>query len=153
MNILNIVIGIFAIFGALDRLANNRFGLGEEFERGFHLFGSLALSMIGIPLFSGFVTKIYLATAAIEVISTRSYVGSIAVLAIVISTLLNAMYYIPALLNLFTVRRDGKFGDCRAKYHWEYVTALVAFIILNLGCGIFSDKIIDLIEKGLSMFA
>ena len=48
MNILNIVIGIFAILGALDRLANNRFGLGEEFERGFHLFGSLALSMIGM---------------------------------------------------------------------------------------------------------
>lgn len=48
MNILNVVIGIFAILGALDRLANNRFGLGEEFERGFHLFGSLALSMIGM---------------------------------------------------------------------------------------------------------
>ena len=48
MNVLNIVIGAFAILGALDRLLDNRFGIGQEFERGFHLFGSLALSMIGM---------------------------------------------------------------------------------------------------------
>ena len=48
MNILNIVVAAFALLGAADRLLGNRFGLGEEFERGFHLFGSLALSMIGM---------------------------------------------------------------------------------------------------------
>ena len=48
MNILNIVIGAFAILGALDRLLDNRLGIGQEFERGFHLFGGLALSMIGM---------------------------------------------------------------------------------------------------------
>ena len=48
MNVLNIVICVFAILGALDRLLDNRFGIGQEFERGFHLFGSLALSMIGM---------------------------------------------------------------------------------------------------------
>lgn len=48
MQILNYVIAAFAILGALDRLAGNRLGIGEEFERGFQLFGSLALSMIGM---------------------------------------------------------------------------------------------------------
>lgn len=48
MQILNIVIAVFAVLGALDRLFGNRLGLGQEFERGFHLFGSLALSMIGM---------------------------------------------------------------------------------------------------------
>lgn len=48
MNILNAVIAVFALLGAADRMLDNRFGLGEEFERGFHLFGSLALSMIGM---------------------------------------------------------------------------------------------------------
>ena len=56
MNILNVIIAIFALLGCIDRLLDNRFGLGEEFERGFHLFGSLALSMIGmivmVPLLS-----------------------------------------------------------------------------------------------------
>ena len=57
LNVLNVVIAAFALLGALDRMLDNRFGLGEEFERGFHLFGSLALSMIGmivmVPLLSG----------------------------------------------------------------------------------------------------
>lgn len=48
MNILNIVVAVFALLGCIDRMLDNRFGLGEEFERGFHLFGSLALSMIGM---------------------------------------------------------------------------------------------------------
>ena len=59
MNILNIVIAAFALLGAVDRMLDNRFGLGEEFERGFHLFGSLALSMIGmivlVPLLADFM--------------------------------------------------------------------------------------------------
>ena len=144
--------GFMSVSGGSKKMEDLK-GAGFRDPLGGIAFGVGALSMIGIPLFSGFITKIYLATAAIEVMSSRSYVGAVAVIAIVISTLLNAMYYIPALLNLFTIRKDGKFKDCRAKYHWEYVTALVAFIILNLGCGLFSDKIIVLIEKGLSMFA
>ena len=48
MNVLNIVIVIFAMLGAIDRILNNKFGIGNEFERGFELFGGLALSMIGM---------------------------------------------------------------------------------------------------------
>ena len=48
MQVLNIIIAVFALLGALDRLLGNKLGIGEEFERGFHLFGSLALSMIGM---------------------------------------------------------------------------------------------------------
>lgn len=36
------------MLGAIDRILNNRFGIGKEFERGFQLFGGLALSMIGM---------------------------------------------------------------------------------------------------------
>ena len=62
MHILNIVIAVFAILGALDRLLDNRLGLGQEFERGFHLFGSLALSMIGmivmVPLLAQWIQPV-----------------------------------------------------------------------------------------------
>ncbi|MBQ9008715.1 MAG: ethanolamine utilization protein EutH [Clostridia bacterium] len=37
-----------AILGGVDRILNNRFGLGEKFEEGFMLLGPLALSMPGI---------------------------------------------------------------------------------------------------------
>lgn len=55
-SILNSIVAAFALLGCIDRMLDNRFGLGEEFERGVHLFGSLALSMIGmivmVPLLS-----------------------------------------------------------------------------------------------------
>lgn len=48
MNPLALVMLLFAILGALDRIFGNRFGLGAEFERGFMLLGVMALSMIGM---------------------------------------------------------------------------------------------------------
>lgn len=48
MDILKIVILAFSILGGLDYILGNRFGLGKEFERGFMLFGTMALTMIGM---------------------------------------------------------------------------------------------------------
>lgn len=45
--ILYIMIGFMAL-GALDRCLGNRFGLGAQFEAGFHAMGPLALGMIGM---------------------------------------------------------------------------------------------------------
>lgn len=48
MNLLSIIMAIFSIIGAIDLILGNRFGIGEEFEKGLKMFGSLALSMIGM---------------------------------------------------------------------------------------------------------
>lgn len=48
MSILTIIILIFSLLGALDRILGNRFGLGAEFSRGFSIFGVSALSSLGI---------------------------------------------------------------------------------------------------------
>ena len=42
------ILGVGAVIGGIDRLAGNRFGLGEKFEEGFCLLGQTALSMAGI---------------------------------------------------------------------------------------------------------
>lgn len=42
------VMALGAVLGGLDRIARNRFGLGEKFEEGFMLLGPTALSMAGI---------------------------------------------------------------------------------------------------------
>ena len=42
------VMAVGAVLGGVDRLLGNKFGLGEQFERGFLLLGPLALSMVGI---------------------------------------------------------------------------------------------------------
>ena len=48
MNALAVIILIFSVLGALDKLLGNKFGLGEEFEKGFKLFAPMAFSMLGM---------------------------------------------------------------------------------------------------------
>ena len=48
MNVISIVVLVFSVLGAIDRILGNKFGLGKEFERGFGLFGVMSLSMIGM---------------------------------------------------------------------------------------------------------
>lgn len=47
----------FAVLGALDRIFGNRLGLGKEFEKGFMLLGSTALSMIGMIVLSPLIAE------------------------------------------------------------------------------------------------
>ena len=42
------IMAIFAIFGAVDRIAGNRLGLGKQLEEGILAMGTLALAMLGI---------------------------------------------------------------------------------------------------------
>lgn len=47
-NIVLWIIVIFSFVGGVDKLFNNRYGLGNKFEEGFKSMGGLAISMIGI---------------------------------------------------------------------------------------------------------
>lgn len=58
MNFLTVIILIFSALGAIDRIFNNRFGLGTEFERGFMLFGTMALSMIGMIIIAPYIATV-----------------------------------------------------------------------------------------------
>lgn len=48
MNVIAIVVLIFAFIGAIDKLLGNKLGIGKEFVRGFELFAVMALSMLGM---------------------------------------------------------------------------------------------------------
>ncbi len=57
MNIITIIMLVFSMLGALDRIIGNRFGLGQEFEKGFMMFGKSALSMIGMIVISPWIAE------------------------------------------------------------------------------------------------
>lgn len=65
--VIMILIALGALLGGIDRIFGSRFGLGEKFEEGFRLMGSVGLSMAGIicltPVIStvlgGAVTKLF----------------------------------------------------------------------------------------------
>lgn len=48
MNAITIIVLIFAILGALDKIFGDKFGLGKEFQRGFELFTPMVFSMVGM---------------------------------------------------------------------------------------------------------
>ncbi len=48
MNYITVIVLIFALLGALDRIFGSRLGLGKEFEKGFNLLGVMMLTMTGM---------------------------------------------------------------------------------------------------------
>lgn len=58
MNVISIIMAVFSVLAAIDLIFGSRFGLGKEFEKGFMLFGTMALSMIGMIVISPFIADV-----------------------------------------------------------------------------------------------
>ncbi len=111
-----------------------------------------ALSMIGIPLFAGFATKLNLTLAALALHGWKTWA---CVAAIVLSTVLNGLYYLRAAANLCSEpeQPDPKAEPVHARYSWQFVTSMCVFIVLNLYLGICSGRFMDAIHLGLELFS
>ncbi|MBO5373398.1 MAG: sodium:proton antiporter [Lachnospiraceae bacterium] len=107
-----------------------------------------ALSMVGIPVFSGFVSKLLFAQAAIQ--SHDKLLPTLIVLAI--STVLNAIYFMKTVIRIYTPSH-GKYDSVAMKEKPLYAITLVCFIVLNVVLGMCSEPITGWIIKGLSLFA
>ena len=107
-----------------------------------------ALSMVGVPLFSGFISKLLFAQAAVN-LSGRM----LPVLVVLgISTILNAIYFMKTVVRIYTpVKENGAKGNQDGRLLYPLVLCL--FIALNVILGVNSQPIVDLIEQGLQMFA
>lgn len=113
-----------------------------------------SLSMVGIPIFSGFVSKLLFAEAAIINPSWRMF-PTLIVLAI--STILNAIYFLKTVLRIYTpeakhVEDEKGFYRITWKNQKWYSLTIVLFIIVNLILGVSSQPIIELIKEGLHNF-
>ena len=106
-----------------------------------------AFSMIGIPLFAGFITKLTLTQAALGHGSVKCV---LALIVIIVSTVLNALYYIPTVSTLFSARNDlTPYRNRYAHYHVPYVAAMVLFMIVNICVGTLAGPLLEAIYAGL----
>ena len=114
-----------------------------------------SLSMVGIPIFSGFVSKLLFAKAAI-INPTWKMFPTVIVLAV--STILNAIYFLKTVIRIYTPEKQSVVGE-KGYYSisWEkqklYTLTIILFVILNLILGMNSQPIIHLIETGLANFS
>ena len=121
-------------------------GMGRRDPISGIAFAVGALSMIGIPLFAGFATKYWLCRAAI---GTAGWKGIATLAAVVVSTVLNALYYIPALQVLFDREPDPETGRKPVRPGIPAAAAIAVFLVLQFGLGIFFSRMADVIGLGL----
>lgn len=112
-----------------------------------------AMSMIGIPLLGGFVSKLYLSRAAVD-----SPAVAVVLLTIAVSTVLNALYYVPAVLAIWVrppwdevhpVLRSVKPEDL--KFDRSFFTAAAALTVLIVLLGIVYHPILNVIRAGIRL--
>lgn len=113
-----------------------------------------SLSMVGVPIFAGFVSKLLFAEAAVADASWRMFP---AIIVLAISTILNAVYFMKTVLRIYTPmpeeeRQAKGYVTIGWKTHKVYTAAIILFIVLNVVLGCNSKPIIMMIEEGLRNF-
>lgn len=116
-------------------------------------FAAGSLSMVGIPLFSGFISKLLFMQAAVN--NQGKMLPTMIVLAI--STVLNAIYFMKTVVRIYSPERnlyEGRegFTHIHTKEQKEYTVTVILFVALNVALGLCSSPILDIINNGLSMF-
>ena len=107
-----------------------------------------SLSMVGIPLFSGFISKLLFSQAAVQ--SQIKMLPALIVLAV--STVLNAIYFMKTVIRIYTPV-SCKYKSVSIRENPLYAFTLLCFVVLNIGLGMWSQPITDWIAQGLSVFA
>ncbi len=113
-----------------------------------------ALSMVGFPMFAGFISKLLFAQAAVG--HTVKMLPTM--IALAISTILNTVYFLKTVIRIYTpekarVIREKNYKTVTIGQQPVKAFALICFIVLNLLLGMFSQPIMTAIRNGLAMFA
>lgn len=106
-----------------------------------------ALSMIGVPLFAGFISKLYFAIAALEMTGPRLI---LVLTALAVSMILNAMYFLPSVIAIWTRTKEEEKPE-RVQVSPTFALAMVLFIVVNLVLGIGYRPITRVMELGIEL--
>lgn len=107
-----------------------------------------ALSMVGVPLFAGFISKLYFASASVY--APGKMVAVLVVLAI--SMILNALYFLPSTIAIWTPAKwNEKEMEKNVFVSPTFGFAVVLLIAANFALGIWYRPFIRIIEMGISL--
>ena len=105
-----------------------------------------AFSMMGLPTFAGFASKLSLTLAAFD---SPAIVWALAALAA--SSVLNALYYVPAVIVILTLPAEPP-ALAAPPPAWLYRATMAAFLALNFYLGLFCVPLLRLLERGVRVF-
>ena len=129
-------------FASLRSSAHKNIFAGASF-----LVGSL--SMVGIPMFLGFVPKLLFSLSAFGHGAKTYFV----LIALAVSTILNVMYFLRTVLVIYSPM-DEAGNKARVKFSAivPFAVSMLVFAVLNVAVGINSQPFLSLLEKGLELF-
>ena len=110
-------------------------------------FSVASLSMIGIPIFAGFSSKLLFAEAAVDSGSMTKMV--LVMIALALSSMLNAIYFIRTMIRIYQPDTTGIRVSAKRV---SYQIPMIILTVMNLALGLFSWYFAGMIEQGLSMF-
>ncbi len=112
-----------------------------------------ALSMVGCPFFAGFISKYLFITDSFVDISTPTLLlkAIITIAALVVSTLLNTIYYLKTVITIYSPVRDNKVVLKHNHYDVLFIVSSCIFSILIIALGVFPSPIIEIIEEGIKL--
>lgn len=142
---------LFLIVGAIVQKTGEKEviklkGIGKEMPITLGIFTIGALSMVGIPLLPGFISKFNFAIASVE--GDKSFL----VVIILLSSLLNLLYYFPIVINGYFGEENlkGKIVKSKEQTFKELLPQLT-LVTGAVFLGLYSKEIIYMIEKGLTL--
>ena len=112
-------------------------GIGARMPWTMAAFTIGALSMIGVPPMAGFVSKWFILAGAFQ---SDNY---IAIFTIILSTVLNAAYFLPVIFAAWFMR-EAEGGKDHGEAPWPAVLALSVTAALTLAFFFFNQPVLDL---------
>ncbi|NLU25002.1 MAG: sodium:proton antiporter [Clostridiales bacterium] len=107
-----------------------------------------ALSMVGIPIFAGFIPKLYFATSAFG-LGWKTWP---VLAALAISTILNVMYFLYTTILIWIPEEEGTHAHIRVKPQAGTVFPAVLLAGFNLLVGLQSAGLTTLFTQGMDLF-
>lgn len=106
-----------------------------------------ALSMVGVPIFAGFIPKLYFATASFGM-GWRTWT---VLLALAISTVLNVLYFLYTAMVIWMPPAE-EHREYRIYTDRRGIWAVIVFAVFNLTVGLGSTGITTLLTQGFDLF-
>lgn len=121
-------------------------GLGKKMPIVFTIFTISALALMGVPGLAGFISKWYLATAAVDSGNVMAYVG---IGGLLVSALLTAIYMMTIVFRAFFPSNDFV-EDSVSDYkdpNWKMTVPLCIFTVAVIIFGLYSAPVAEFFSK------
>lgn len=113
-----------------------------------------SLSMVGVPMFAGFISKLFFSQAAVG--HTVKMLPTL--IALAVSTILNTVYFMKTVIRIYLpIKTEAElpegYEEITVRQQPAKAVAMILFIFLNVTLGLNSEPLMGMIEKGLQMFS